>query len=141
MILVVAVLGGGFDESSLSLHPFYRHRLATAFATRRVRIHGRPPVYNPCGPTPLTTHTVGGALPTFIYAAAANLNSDHCTPPGLSAVSFTMSSEWCGGRTWAGYRPRPRAGQLAAPVRDLSVQRAVAISGAVIASAMGRFAG
>ena len=34
---VVVFLGGLSDETTLSLHPFYRARLASAFAVRRVR--------------------------------------------------------------------------------------------------------
>jgi hypothetical protein len=36
----VIFLGGFIDETTLSLHPFYRRRLASAFAVRRVRKDG-----------------------------------------------------------------------------------------------------
>ncbi len=150
LVLVVLVIGAVFDESSLSLHPFYRGRLASAFATRRVELaEGAPPVAVPFDPhegTSLSTYAVAapddeGPYPEVIFAAAANLTGEHRTPSGLSAVSFVMSASWCGG---------PDVGWVHTPVleqvstkrlrRDLTVQAAVAISGAAFASAMGRFA-
>ena len=40
--MVVVLLGGVVDETTLSLHPFYRRRLARAFAVRAVQKQGRP---------------------------------------------------------------------------------------------------
>ncbi len=150
LVLLVVVLGAVFDESSLSLHPFYRGRLASAFATRRVQLaEGAPPVavpYDPHEGTSLSRYAVtapddGKPYPEVIFAAAANLTGEHRTPSGLTAVSFVMSASWCGG---------PDVGWVHTPVleqvstkrlrRDLTVQAAVAISGAAFASAMGRFA-
>jgi hypothetical protein len=147
---VVAVVGGLLDETSLSLHPFYRARLAGAFATRTVAPEGSDgPVAVPYRPQELTALAAyakvaddAGGFPEIIFAAAANLTGEHRTPAGLSTVSYTMSARHCGGPDvgWVA------TGTLCAnsPVRfrrDLTVQGAVAISGAAIASAMGRFSG
>ena len=149
---VVFVIGGVFDESSLSLHPFYRRRLASAFATRTVQLNkdaGAPPVALPYGPKEGTTLSKygqsapdSGTYPEVIFAAAANLTGEHRTPSGLSAVSFVMSANWCGGPDigWV----RTSVLERVSPPRlqhDLTVQAAVAISGAAFASAMGRFSG
>jgi hypothetical protein len=75
----------------------------------------------------------------MIFAASANLDDNAYTAPGLRAVSYTMNSEWIGGPDvgWL----RTRDAMAASPPhlrRDLTVQAAVAISGAAFASAMGR---
>ena len=150
ILLLVFVIGAVFDQSSLSLHPFYRGRLASAFATRRVKMGpDAPPVavpYDPQEGTTLSTHGVakpddGKPYPQVIFAAAANLTGEHRTPSGLSAVSFVMSADWCGGPD-VGWIDTATLEKLS-PRRlqhDLTVQAAVAISGAAFASAMGRFA-
>ncbi|MBM7807647.1 hypothetical protein JOD57_003484 [Geodermatophilus bullaregiensis] len=145
--LVVGVLwllvGGLVDETALSLHPFYRARLAEAFAVRAKRGVAVP--YEPTEATTLSSHgrveddDWGSPAPRFLFAAAANLVDDDRTAPGLRAVSYVMSSDHIGGPD-VGWVPTsvavdacPR--QLG---RDLTVQAAVAISGAAFASAMGR---
>jgi hypothetical protein len=146
--VLVAVLGAVLDESSLSLHPFYRQRLASAFATRRVSIDGGPTVaipYDAQEPTTLSEYTGSRSepqRPIFVYGAAANLNGDHRTPPGLNAVSFTFSSQWCGGPD-IGWVQTDKLEKIVSTRlrRDITVQGAVAISGAAIASAMGRNSG
>ena len=155
--VVVIFLGAVLDESSLSLHPFYRRRLATAFATRAVipktdakagterRDAGLVAVpYGSHERTSLSTYgrsADGVVFPEIVFAAAANLTGENKTPPGLTAVSFTMSAEWVGGPDvgWVrtAYLEKVSPSRLR---RDVTVQAAVAISGAAIASAMGRFA-
>ncbi|HJQ48042.1 MAG TPA: hypothetical protein VJ870_17240 [Amycolatopsis sp.] len=142
--VVLFVLGGLFDETSLSLHPFYRERLARTFAVRRVARGGDEIAvpYPAAERTALATYgkAVDG-FPQVIFSATANLTGEGRTPPGLGAVSFTMSRDWVGGpdigwvRTASLQEAVPRRFQ-----RDLTVQGAVAISGAAFASAMGRAA-
>ncbi|MFF5989600.1 patatin-like phospholipase family protein [Prauserella flavalba] len=141
---VVLVLGGVFDVTSLSLHPFYRQRLASAFAVRRVRRDADGQVvavpYEPAERTSLSRYGARPEkFPEVVFAASANLTGENRTPPGLDAVSYTMSAQWTGGPDvgWV------RTGDLEAAVtprfrRDLTVQGAVAVSGAAFASAMGR---
>jgi len=155
-LFFLVVIGALFDESSLSLHPFYRRRLASAFATRTVAVPDPEPgkesrqqlvavPYLPREQTPLSRYgrpaRSAGPFPEFIFAAAANLSGQDATPPGLTAVSFTMSADWVGGPDvgWV----RTATLEEHSPLRlqrDLTVQGAVAISGAAFASAMGRFA-
>jgi len=148
--VVVLLLGGLFDQSSLSLHPFYRRRLASAFATRAVSVPSPSgptlvaTAYHPRERTTLSTYgrpaKTARPFPEFIFAAAANLTGEDHTPPGLNAVSFTMSSNWVGGPD-VGWVETATLERLCPPRlrRDVTVQAAVAISGAAFASAMGRF--
>jgi hypothetical protein len=140
--VVAGIVGGLLDQTSLSLHPFYRERVACAFAMRPVP-EGRGTAavpYSSTEPTTLSTYgRKADGFPEVIFAAAANLSGERRTPPGLNAVSFTMSGHWVGGPDvgWV------RADELQDVVpprfgRDLTVQGAVAVSGAAFASAMGR---
>jgi hypothetical protein len=149
-LLIALLLGGLFDESSLSLHPFYRRRLASAFATRAVSVPGPngptlvAKAYHPRERTTLSRYArpaeSAQPFPEFIFAAAANLTGENRTPPGLNAVSFTMSANWVGGPD-VGWVETATLEGLCPPRlrRDVTVQAAVAISGAAFASAMGRF--
>jgi len=149
VVALVAFVGGFFDETSLSLHPFYRRRLASAFSTRAVTVpaeRGGGTVavpYHRRERTTLSTYArpAGGRreFPEFVFAAAANLTGEDRTPPGLTAVSFTMGADWVGGPD-VGWVRTEDLEHLAPPrlKRDLTVQAAVAISGAAVASAMGR---
>jgi len=150
-VVVVVILGALFDESSLSLHPFYRRRLASAFANRAVNVPGRlgptlvAETYHPEERTTLSQYArpakTAHPFPEFIFAAAANLTSEEATPPGLNAVSFTMSADWVGGPDVGWVDTATLEGACSARLRrDVTVQAAVAISGAAFASAMGRFA-
>ena len=156
-LVIVILVGGMFDETSLSLHPFYRRRLASAFATRTISVPGPagPTTetskqrlvsvpYHPRELTPLSTYArpakTIGHFPEFIFAAAANLTGEDRTPPGLNAVSFTMSADWVGGPDVGWVQTAPLEERSPARLRrDVTVQAAVAISGAAFASAMGRF--
>ncbi|WP_244231207.1 patatin-like phospholipase family protein [Saccharomonospora piscinae] len=145
-LAVVVLLGGVFDVTSLSLHPFYRERLARAFAVRAVRRGGDGQVvavpYDPAEATTLSAYGVaaeGVRFPEVVFAAAANLTGEHRTPPGLTAVSFTLGAKWTGGPDVGWVRTddleRTTSERLR---RDLTVQGAVALSGAAFASSMGR---
>ncbi len=145
-VLLLAI-GFGFDETSLSLHPFYRARLARAFAVRAVRRSDERVVAVPYRSTELTRLSTYGAVekglrfPQVIFAAAAQLTGESRTPPGLNCVSYTMSADWVGGPDigWTATAPLEVAVKDRIK-RDLTVQGAVAISGAAFASAMGRAA-
>jgi len=142
LVVVLVVLGGFVDETSMSLHPFYRERLACTFAVRAVRRRDGQVVaapYPSTERTSLATYGRAPGLPRVVFAAAANLTGEGRTSPGLNAVSYTMSSEWIGGPD-VGWIDTARL-QREVPARlrrDLTAQAAVAISGAAFASAMGR---
>lgn len=136
------------DVTSLSLYPFYRQRLSRVFAVRR-DVVGNTQQANVYPPSEMTwldqygqanrSEALGRRAPKFVFAAAAAVSGDNKPAPGLNAVSFVMSADYVGG---------PELGWLntselinVAPARlrsDLTVQSAVAISGAAFASAMGR---
>ncbi|GHF67572.1 hypothetical protein GCM10010218_56320 [Streptomyces mashuensis] len=143
---VLLPLAVGLDQTWMSLHPFYRGRLASAFAVRRTTTPDGEQIAVPYDfatePTPLDAYgRRHEGFPQVILAAAANLSGSDRTPPGRRAVSFTLSHDYVGGpdvgyvRT-AGLRRRTRR----IIDRDLTVQSAVAVSGAAFASAMGRMA-
>nr|BEK69417.1 hypothetical protein KPHV_66440 [Kitasatospora purpeofusca] len=155
--LVLGTVGLNLDQTWMGLHPFYRHRLASAFAVRRAveggeaggetdeggdaggEVLARP--YHFFREQTRLSH-YGARHPDFpqvIFAAAANLSGSARTPPGRRAVSFTFSSDYVGGPD-VGYArtdllERRTRRHIA---RDLTVQSAMAVSGAAFSSAMGR---
>ncbi|MGW6362315.1 hypothetical protein ACWFR5_45940 [Streptomyces sp. NPDC055092] len=142
---ILMLLGSSLDQTWMSLHPFYRRRLASCFAVRRGEDPGRPGVqiaepYNFDTET-TTLSTYGGErskFPQVIFAAAANFSGADRTPPGRRAVSFTFSHDYIGspdvGYVCTGCLEKRTKRHIA---RDLTVQSAMAISGAAFASAMG----
>lgn len=138
-IAVLTLLLSSFDVTSLSLHPFYRRRLAHTFAVRR--IGGRAEEYRRSEATWLDQY--GSTQPTgpkFVFAAAAAISDDDIRPaPGLNAVSFVMTADYVGGPALGWLKTAALRGAASARIkRDLTVQAAMAISGAAFASAMGR---
>ncbi|MFJ9033078.1 hypothetical protein ACIRQP_32060 [Streptomyces sp. NPDC102274] len=144
----LVVIGTCLDQTWMSLHPFYRRRLASAFAVRRFTdVDGaqmaKPYDFN-TETTTLSTYgapqdtATGERFPHVIFAAAGNLSGSDRTPPGRRVVSFTLSHDYVGG---------PDVGYVCTRclehrtkrhiVRDLTVQSAMAVSGAAFASAMG----
>ncbi|MCV7092027.1 patatin-like phospholipase family protein [Mycobacterium interjectum] len=139
LIALIALLLSSFDVTSLSLHPFYRQRLAHAFAVRRLR--GKAVEYEACESTWLDQYgktQTGG--PKFVFAAAAAISDGDIRPaPGLNAVSFVMTADYVGGPA-LGWLKTEELRHASPPriQRDLTVQAAIAVSGAAFASAMGR---
>jgi hypothetical protein len=138
-IALLALLLSSFDVTSLSLHPFYRQRLAHTFAVRRIR--GKAAEYKRSEGTWLDKYgkaQAGG--PKFVFAAAAAISDGDIRPaPGLNAVSFVMTADYIGGPALGWLKTAEL--RRAAPARierDLTVQAAMAVSGAAFASAMGR---
>ncbi|TYC77504.1 hypothetical protein [Streptomyces sp. CB01881] len=141
--LVLGSVGLNLDQTWMGLHPFYRRRLASAFAVRRSTEDGevlaRP--YHFFREQTRLSH-YGARHPGFpqvVFAAAANLSGNSRTPPGRRAVSFTFSHDYVGGPD-VGYArtdllERRTRRHIA---RDLTVQSAMAVSGAAFSSAMGR---
>lgn len=141
-VAVLALLGGAVDQTWLGLHPFYRRRLASAFAVRRTSA-GTAEAYDYA--TEVTSLSTYGqrrpGFPEVVFCCAANLSGQQHTPPGRRAVGFTMTSGWIGGPD-VGYLSTPEIERTVSAHlrRDLTVQAAVAVSGAAFASAMGRHA-
>jgi hypothetical protein len=141
--VVVLGLGGLSDETTLSLHPFYRGRLASAFAVRRVRRRDGETVARPYEPDERTGLAEYGhlgarhAFPHVIFAAAATTGEKRAAPGG-QRTSYTFCGHWVGGPD-LGYINAGRLQAIAPPrlQRDLTVQGAVALSGAAIAASVG----
>jgi hypothetical protein len=139
-LAAVAIL---VDQTSLSLHPFYRQRLADAFAVRRVA----RPSGSIAEPYPYEEMTylreygrrqAGYRFPRVTFCATANITGQDRTPPGRRAVSFTLAHDYIGGPQTGWVRTdflKEIAGKRIQ--KDLTVQAAMAISGAAFASAMG----
>ncbi|UQX04603.1 hypothetical protein [Streptomyces sp. RerS4] len=141
--IALIVLTLVIDQTTFSLHPFYRQRLAGAFAVRRAVLKdgsvGAVPYDYNNEPTPLNPYArrVEG-FPQVIFAASAAVSLRNRTAPGRPAVPFTFASDYCGGPDTGWVRTGTL--QKTAPAligRDLTVQSAVAVSGAAFASAMG----
>jgi hypothetical protein len=160
---VLLVLWLCVDLTTVSLHPFYRRRLATAFGLRRFWVDvddeevaaftrdGRPVARQrpfernvPLSNTSVKTQPRredGSTLshwPTLIVCAAANVSDPGATPPGRGVASFTFSSTAIGG-------PLTGAAQTADYEllgrnrrRDLTLFAAIAMSGAALSPSMGK---
>jgi hypothetical protein len=124
-IALFALLYAIADITAISLHPFYKRRLCTAFALKRVR--PRPAIDSSragsgAGATgapiaadaqefdqgiavernydelvQLSATTVRAPWPTLLVCAAANVSEPGATPPGRHITSFTFSPESIGG--------------------------------------------
>ena len=149
VIILVALIFmlSAADMTSLSLHPFYRARLARTFAVRRFVTDSRGNGAAVCKARPYPEeeptwlHAYGKVEggPEFVFAAAATVSGDAKPAPGLNAVSYVFNEKYIGGpelgwlkteQLWRACPPRLK--------RDLTVEAAVAVSGAAFASSMGR---
>lgn len=132
------------DVTSVSLHPFYRRRLARTFAVRRVPAPGGGWQARRYEDTEWTWLPCYGRVPNdrgprFVFAAAATITGDGKPAPGLNAVSYVLSGEHIGGPELGWLHTGPLFTTAPARIkRDLTVLAAVAVSGAAFASAMGR---
>ncbi len=139
------------DQTSMSLHPFYRRRLASAFAVRRQTVAANAkeqPDQNglavavPYSYDEATDLSTYGAKrpgwPRLTFAASANLSGQGRTPPGRRAVCYALGADYVGGPQ-VGWVRTDFLHELVSNVigKDLTVEAAIAISGAAIASAMG----
>jgi hypothetical protein len=140
------------DVTAWSLHPYYRRRLCTAFALKRV---ARP---NHVGDrfgkaversyprlTRLSqTHISTGdgqplaAWPILLVCAAANVSDEGATPPGRKVTSFTFSAVDMGGPLIGGIATRSFENRARTRLRDFTLPAAVAMSGAAISPSMGK---
>ncbi|MCG6495925.1 hypothetical protein [Kitasatospora sp. A2-31] len=141
--LVLATVGLNLDQTWTGLHPFYRRRLASAFAVRRSTEDGEVlarPYHFHREQTRLSHYGARHpGFPQVVFAAAANLSGNSRTPPGRRAVSFTFSHDYVGGPD-VGYARTDLLERRTRRhiTRDLTVQSAMAVSGAAFSSAMGR---
>ncbi|SCL34901.1 Patatin-like phospholipase [Micromonospora rhizosphaerae] len=132
------------DQTRWSLHPFYKRRLATAFAVRRVRRNGETgsEQYRPEEVTSLSSTcrpwTEDDPFPQVIFLTAANVSGQRVTPPGRKVLPYTLSGDWIGSPRLGWIDAEALENAVRHPLRlDLTTQAAMAISGAAFASAMG----
>ena len=152
-LAVFAVLYFVSDLNTWSLHPFYRRRLCSAFALKRV------PVENPTNPgvpaviakerdyntlVPLSKSGVwpgpsSEGWPTLLVCAAVNVSDHGATPPGRGVSSFTFSRETIGGPLVGGIATDEYETVLGRNRRrDITLPAAIAMSGAAISPSMGK---
>jgi hypothetical protein len=155
-LLVFGVLYGLADLTSWSLHPFYRRRLCTAFALKRVKrigIDGNEIEDDKMGraverdqreivklsETRVEPGWKSDKWPTLIVCAAANVSDPGATPPGRSVTSFTFSSEAMGGPLVGGITTSKFEEKLHKKRRrDFNLPAVVAMSGAALSPSMGK---
>jgi hypothetical protein len=144
IVIILVAVSCFADVTSLSLHPFYRWRLARTFAVRAEQDefkHWTAHRYRDEEATWLHDYgkVPGGKGPKFVFCAAAAVSGEAKPAPGLNAVSFVLGADYIGGPE-LGWLNTEAVWNAASPriQRDLTVQAAVAISGAAFASAMGR---
>lgn len=150
-LAATAAFVGFADVTSMSLHPFYRLRLARTFAVRRLPVGPEPP---PGSRVPRAWRAqwygdewtrlddygrvlAGG--PRMVFAAAAAITGRDQPAPGLSVVSYVLSADHIGGPELGWFNTKELFDECPARLRrDLTVEASVAVSGAAFASAMGR---
>jgi hypothetical protein len=139
---VLAALVLILDQTALSLHPFYRRQLARAFAVRRVERDGVH-VAEPYPDEELTLLSTYGeppvaGFPAVAFAATANITGQDRDPPGRPAVPFMLAHDYIGGPATGWVRTDFLQDLVGKRLQaDLTVEAAMAISGAAFASAMG----
>jgi hypothetical protein len=139
IFLVLALL---IDQTRWSLHPYYKERLMTAFAVRRAPVgddRGAVPYDFAVENTNLSEYcSRTDGFPQVILLAAANVSGSDVTPPGRRALPYTLSGDWIGSPRLGWITPKAASAAVGRPLRDdLTMQAAMAISGAAFASAMG----
>ena len=112
-IALLVVLYRFADLTSWSLHPFYKRRLCTAFALKRIRPQDDPrtrhrrhltheqatgiAIERDFDTVVSLSETALDGGPTLLVCAAANVSDPGATPPGRRVTSFTFSANTIGG--------------------------------------------
>jgi hypothetical protein len=137
------------DETAAGLHPFYRRRLANAFAVRRFTsdrpggFEARP--YEWADATDLEKFgdpdpaNRGQRLhPQVIFCASAHCSDPDMTPPGRHVLPFTFSFDALGGPDVGWCSIAEMRERVSRRLRfDLTVETAMAVSGAAFSSGSG----
>ena len=143
------------DVNRNSIHPFYKERLSSAFAVRRVDAdhaeqvrYPRPIRLSEFGNDAADTE-VAPRRPELVVCAAVNTDEEGVVPAGRGCAPFTFSSQRIGissgtmfdgektGSNDALMRPTQEY-EEAAGIRLMTLPAAVAVSGAAVSPAMGR---
>lgn len=148
LVLVTIV----FDQTRMSLHPFYKRRLATAFAVRRDRDSATATEIDWDSLTTLsdfgTPVAATGDLQKkesmrLVVCAAANTTGHALGAPGRRVVPFVFSSDAVGSPALGYLDTADLEEKVAGFSYDVDVTQtaAIALSGAAFASAMGKASG
>ena len=148
LVALVAALLFVDQTRTMSLHPFYKRRLATSFAVERdgdaaAELDYRMPTRLSEFARPAGDGGAGGSGPQLLVCAAANVAGPGLAPPGRRVTPVVFAHDWVGGPR-LGYFPTrdlERAVAGRAYGGDVTTLGAVAMSGAAFASAMGRHSG
>jgi hypothetical protein len=160
--LLLAVMWASVDLTTVSLHPFYRRRLATAFALRRIWPEDGDGKERPAPPPEQRNGNRGVARqrpfdaivelsesrvepgpefdewPLLIVCAAANVSDPGATPPGRAVASFTFSPTAIGGPLTGAAETDKYENLGRNRRRDITLPAAVAMSGAALSPSMGK---
>ncbi len=136
------------EVTTWSLHPFYRRRLCTAFALKRVSVEDEPVAVerdNDCvvplsksGVEPVPSEEKQREWPELLICAAANVSDPGATPPGRAVTSFVFSPNMIGGPLIGMIDTTDFEQALEYRLSDFALPAAVAISGAALAPSMGK---
>jgi hypothetical protein len=150
--VVLLLLIAFFDQTRMSLHPFYKARLASAFAVQLKNGVAVQPPYeelstlsdygSPLQADGRTANPAGRGL-RLVLCAAAHVSGSEFAPPGRRVVPFVFSSDFIGSPK-LGYFPTAaleNAVKRKPYASDVTLTAASAISGAAFASSMGRSSG
>lgn len=145
-VALLALLAIFFDQTRMSLHPFYKRRLATAFNLMRENGSADEAPWGKSS----TLSELGGPKkpggadgPQLLICAAANVSGQRLTPPGRRVTPFVFTSAYVGGPRLGYVRTEDLETHLSGRTyrSDITVLAAMAVSGAAFASAMGRMSG
>jgi Patatin-like phospholipase len=137
-VTVLLVVFYGFsDQTTWSMHPFYKRRLASAYAlVRESPTRAHEVGYSKL--LPLSQYA-GQGKPELIICGAANISDVGATPTGRKAVSFTFTATEVGGPEVGWIETERMEKRLGRRRReDITIESAVAISGAAVSPAMGK---
>lgn len=136
------------DLTAWSLHPFYKQRLAAAFALRRITpplIDGSPTAVGdidaqerPFGCRYCLSQSQPDDFPELLICAAANVTDYGATPTGSNVTSFVFSAKEVGGPLVHALDTSVYEHRAQNRGRDLTLPTAVAIAGAAVAPSMGK---
>jgi hypothetical protein len=138
---VCAIIAFWLDVTSWSLHPFYRRRLCTAFALKRVPDPNVPigrAVERDFDSHPPMSQARADGWPTLLVCAAANISDRGATPPGRGVTSFTFSAYAIGGPLVGAMGMKRYEALTWQRKRDFTLPAVVAMSGAALSPSMGK---
>jgi hypothetical protein len=153
--IVLAFVAAAYfaDITSWSLHPFYRRRLCSAFALKRLARRGAPPIasdeagvaverayHRPAtlSQTAVIENLGANKWPTLLVCASANISDSSATPPGRAVTSFTFSATAVGGPLVGAAKTDELEKRTKAQRSPFTLPAAVAMSGAALSPSMGK---